>query len=101
MNVMEALTRLVVGTSRLGDHLLSRKVSGSIVAALAFACGAGLADALKREARTPCAAVAPATAAAPARAEVSMRNTRADGAEEEGAVFGEGRTGGTGRRSKR
>ena len=91
MSVMEALTRLVVGTSKFGDHLLSRKVSGTIVAALAFACGVGLADALKREARTPCAAAAPAKAADPARAEVSMRDTRADEAEEEDAVFGEGR----------
>lgn len=49
MRLLEALTTLVVGMGRLGDHLLSRKVSGAIVAALAFACGAGLAQALKRE----------------------------------------------------
>jgi outer membrane protein assembly factor BamB len=46
---MEALTKLVVGTSRFGDHLLSRKVSGIVVAALAFACGAGLGGAFRRE----------------------------------------------------
>lgn len=57
MRVMETLTKLVVGMSRLGDHLLSRKVSGIIVAALAFGCGAGLAQALKRE---PQQQVAPA-----------------------------------------
>jgi hypothetical protein len=71
---MEALTRLVVGMSRFGDHLLSRKVSGVIVAALAFGCGAGLASALKREPLTPPAAVA-AQPADPARAEVSIRDT--------------------------
>lgn len=57
MRLMETLTKLVVGMSRLGDHLLSRKVSGLIVAAFAFACGAGLAHALKRE---PSKQVAPA-----------------------------------------
>src|SRR3712207_4975248 len=48
MTAMEVLTKLVVGMSRFGDHLLRRKVSGIIVAALAFACGAGLAYALRR-----------------------------------------------------
>lgn len=51
MSIMEALTKLVVGVSRFGDHLLSRKVSGLVVAALAFACGAGLAYALRAESR--------------------------------------------------
>jgi len=53
MSVLEALTRLVVGMSKFGDHLLSRKVSGIIVAALAFACGAGLVYALKVNAGGP------------------------------------------------
>jgi outer membrane protein assembly factor BamB len=69
MSVMEALTKLVVGMSRLGDHLLSRKVSGVVVAALAFACGAGLARGLKVERRPPRvapAAVAPADCPPPA-----------------------------------
>lgn len=61
MSVMEALTKLVVGMSRLGDHLLSRKVSGVIVAALAFACGAGLAHGPK--VKQPPQRVAPAAAA--------------------------------------
>ena len=87
MRVIETLTKLVVGVSKFGDHLLSRKVSGIIVAALAFACGAGLAGALKSEPRTPCAFVAPATPADPARAEVSIRDTHADKTEEEEAVF--------------
>src|SRR5215208_1143529 len=91
MKVMEALTRLVVGVSKFGDHLLSRKVGGIIVAALAFACGAGLAHALKSEPGTTCAAVAPAKPADPARAEVSMRDTHAAEAEEEDAVFDTGR----------
>ncbi len=68
MSVLEALTKLVVGMSRFGDHLLSRKVSGVIVAALAFACGAGLACVLKREARPAPAAkssAAPAVASNP------------------------------------
>jgi hypothetical protein len=90
MRVMETLTKLVVGMSRFGDHLLSRKVSGIIVAALAFACGAGLADALKSGPRTPCADLAPVTPADPARAEVSLRDTPADEAEEEDAVFDKG-----------
>jgi hypothetical protein len=62
MKVMEALTKLVVGMSRLGEHLLRKKVSGIIVAALAFACGAGLVYALKREPRPR--QVAPAAAPA-------------------------------------
>lgn len=57
MKAMEALTRLVVGTSRFGDHLLKKKFSGVVVAALAFACGASLVCALRRE--------PPATPAAP------------------------------------
>jgi hypothetical protein len=86
MKVLEALTKLVVGMSRFGDHLLRKKVSGIIVAALAFACGAGLVHALKREPRaTP--AVAAAQPADPARAEVSIRDTSADEAKDEEAVF--------------
>lgn len=60
MKVLEALTKLVVGMGRLGDHLLSRKVSGIVVASLAFACGAGLVYALKRGPRPK--QVAPAAA---------------------------------------
>jgi hypothetical protein len=90
MRMMEALTKLVVGMSRLGDHLLSRKVSGIIVAALAFACGAGLAHALKREPRPQCAASISPTPVVAARAEVSMRDTPAAEAEEEDAVFDAG-----------
>jgi hypothetical protein len=89
MRVMEALTKLVMGASRLGDHLLRQKVAGIIVAALAFACGAGLAQALKGGPRPTCAAVAPARAAAPARAEVSMGDTPAN--EYEGASSHRGR----------
>ena len=69
MRVMEALTKLVVGMSRLGDHLLSKKVSGIIVASLAFGCGAGLVYALQREPRTlaaaPVASTLPCETAAP------------------------------------
>jgi hypothetical protein len=83
MKTMEALTRLVVGTSRFGDHLLSRKVSGIIVAALAFACGAGLASALKQAPAPPPAAAPAASCGVPARAEVSIRDTPAGVAEEE------------------
>jgi hypothetical protein len=68
MRVLEALTKLVVGMSRFGDHLLSRKVSGVIVAALAFACGAGLFYVLKREARP-----APAVKSYPATSDTSTR----------------------------
>lgn len=60
------------------------------VASLAFACGAGLAQVMKREPRTECAAVAPARPADPARAEVSMRDTPKEETEEEDTVF-EGR----------
>jgi hypothetical protein len=88
---MEALTKLVVGMSKLGDHLLKQKVGGIIVAALAFACGAGLVYSLKREPRATSAAFARAQRADPSRAEVSMRDTPADEAEEEDAVFDEGR----------
>lgn len=62
MRFMTTLTRLVVGMSRLGDHLLKRKASGIIVAALAFACGAGLARGLKAERPPKQAAPAPAPA---------------------------------------
>lgn len=65
MKFMVALTKLVVGMSKLGDHLLSRKVSGIIVAALAFACGAGLFHALRRGPRTTPAATISTTPAAP------------------------------------
>ncbi len=82
MRFMEALTRLVVGTSRFGDHLLKQKVLGIIVAALAFACGAGLASALGREEPPPPAAAVSPTAVAPARAEVSIRDTSEAGAED-------------------
>lgn len=58
MRVMEALTKLVVGMSRFGDHLLKQKVSGIIVASLAFACGAGLVYTLRRE---PAAETKPAS----------------------------------------
>ncbi|HEX8720391.1 MAG TPA: hypothetical protein VF736_07105 [Pyrinomonadaceae bacterium] len=88
MRLMEALTGLVVGAGRFGDHLLKKKVSGVVVAALAFACGVGVADAPEREARTPCAAVAAARPTDPARAEVSMRDTVGAEAEDEDAVFG-------------
>jgi hypothetical protein len=91
MKVSEALTRLVVGMSRFGDHLLSRKLSGIVVATLACAGGAGLAQALKDEPRATCAAVVPAKPADPARAEVSIRDTPTDDAEEEDAVFDKGR----------
>ncbi|MBV8855606.1 MAG: hypothetical protein JOZ02_01475 [Acidobacteria bacterium] len=87
MRVMEALTGLVVGVSRFGDHLLSRKVSGVIVAALAFGCGAGLASALKREPRTACVAFAEVKPADPARAEVSISDTPGDEGEGKDAVF--------------
>ena len=79
MGALEALTKLVIGMSRLGDYLLRQKVSGVIVASLAFACGAGLAHALKRGPRPACAAVVAAKPADPARAEVSIRDTRGRG----------------------
>lgn len=94
MKFMLALTKLVVGMSKLGDHLLSRKASGIIVAALAFACGAGLFHALKREPPPTPVAVAPARPADPARAEVSIRDTPADEARDEET----GRTGGCSKR---
>ena len=74
MNLMEALTKLVVGMSRFGEHLLRQKAAGIIVAALAFACGLGLAHALRREPLTPPAA-AVAQPADATRAEVFMRDT--------------------------
>lgn len=91
MWVIEALTGLVVGMSRLGDHLLRQKVGGIIVAALAFGCGAGLAYALKREPRPECVAVAEVKPADPARAEVSIKDTPEDDAEGGNLVFDGGR----------
>jgi hypothetical protein len=90
VGIMEALTRLVVGMSRFGDHLLKKKVSGVIVAALAFGCDAGLASALKREPRTECVAVVEVKPADPARAEVSIGDTPAGDAEEGNLVFDKG-----------
>jgi hypothetical protein len=88
MNTLESLTKLVMGISRLGEHLLRQKAAGIIVAALAFACGAGLAHTLRRE---PPPAAATARLAVPARAEVSMRDTAAGAGEEEGSpVFDKG-----------
>src|SRR5215216_6305890 len=87
MRVSEALTKLVVGASRFGDHLLSRKLSGIIVAALAFACGAGLAHGLRREPTATPAAPTYTSCGAPDLAEVSISDTPADEAEEEDAVF--------------
>ena len=89
MRFMESLTRLVIGMSRLGDHLLKQKVGGIIVASLAFACGAGLSHALKREPRPACAAVQVETAD-PARAEVSIGDTVKDDGEDGSAVFDTG-----------
>jgi hypothetical protein len=90
MTVLEALTKLVVGMSRFGDHLLRQKVGGIIVAALAFACGAGLAHALRREPTATPAAPTFTSCGAPDLAEVSMRDTFEDEAEEEDAVFDKG-----------
>ncbi|HEX7317397.1 MAG TPA: hypothetical protein VF297_26090 [Pyrinomonadaceae bacterium] len=89
MNFMRALTRLVVGMSRLGDYLLRQKVRGIVVAALAFACGAGLAYALKGEPEKTNAVAVVATQL-PARAVVSMRDTDVDEDEAERAVFDKG-----------
>lgn len=89
MNDMRALTGLVVGMSRLGDHLLRQKVRGIIVAALAFAGGAGLVYALKGEPHAAVAVVA-TRLPAPARAEVRMRDTDVEEDEGEGAVFDKG-----------
>lgn len=76
MRASDALTRIVVGTSRFGDHLLRQKVAGIVVAATAFACGAGLASALKGEAQAPRVVVDIAAKPADAsRAEVRMRDT--------------------------
>ncbi len=61
MKALEGLTKLVVGTSKFGDHLLKKKTSGILVAALAFLCGAALVYPLRRE---PAATPAPPTAAA-------------------------------------
>ncbi|MET0645961.1 MAG: hypothetical protein ABW208_05020 [Pyrinomonadaceae bacterium] len=63
MKALEVLTKLVVGTSRFGDHLLKKKTSGILVAALAFLCGAALVYALRRE---PTATPATSTDAADA-----------------------------------
>lgn len=89
MTVMETLTKLVVGMSRFGDHLLSRKVSGIIIALLAFACGAGLTHALKREPASPPAVPTFTSCGAPDLAEVSISNTVKTEAED--AVFDTGR----------
>ena len=89
MTVIEALTKLVVGMSRLGDHLLKHKATGIIVAALAFACGAGLVYA-ERQVPTAMLAVTPATSCgAPDQAEVSMSDTPAVRVEDEVTVKGE------------
>lgn len=90
MKMLETLTKLVVGMSRFGDHLLSRKASGIIVATLAFACGAGLAFALKHDAPPTPAAPTATSCGAPDLAEVSIGDTPADEAEEEDAII-EGR----------
>jgi hypothetical protein len=72
MRALEALTKLVVGMSRLGDYLLRQKVGGIVAATLAFACGAGLVYALRRgpaaetEAAPPASTPACAHAAPPA-----------------------------------
>lgn len=89
MNFMRALTRLVVGMSRVGDHLLKQKVRGIIVAALAFACGAGLAHALQGAPRVAVAVVA-TQLPAPARAEVSISDTAVAEDAEQSAVFDKG-----------
>ena len=90
MTSMEALTKLVVGMSRFGEHLLKHKVSGAVVAALAFSCGAGLALALKHGPTTTTPAAVVKQADDPARAEVSMSDTAKEGDEEESAVFDKG-----------
>ena len=62
MKALEVLTKLVVGTSRFGDHLLKQKAGGILVAALAFLCGAALVYSLRRApaAATPAASTAAA-----------------------------------------
>lgn len=90
MKVMEALTRLVIATSRFGDYLLSRKVSSIIVATLALGCGVGLAYALKDEPVSPRADPTVTSCGAPDSAEVSIRDTPKDEAEEEDPVIDEG-----------
>ena len=71
MRFMEVLTRLVVGMGRFGDHLLKKKFSGGVVAALAFASGAALVYALRpkpaprAEPAAPPPVVAAAAPAAP------------------------------------
>src|SRR4051812_7658525 len=90
MKVMEALTRLVIATSRLGDYLLSRKVSSIIVATLALGCGAGLAYALKDEPVSLRAAPPAMSCGVPEQAEVSIRDTPKDEAEEEDPVIDQG-----------
>lgn len=88
MKFMEVLTKLVVGMGRFGDHLLKRKVSGVVVAALAFALGLACAGLWPRRAASPL--TPPTPHAAPAQATVSVRDTFADKIETEEAVF-EGR----------
>lgn len=64
MRFMEILTKLVVGMGRFGDHLLKKKFSGVVVAALAFACGAGLVYAVRLAPRAKPADAPPAPAPA-------------------------------------
>jgi hypothetical protein len=64
MKFMEVLTKLVVGMGRFGDHLLAKKFSGVAVAALAFACGAGLVYTVKLAPRAKTAGAPPASAPA-------------------------------------
>jgi hypothetical protein len=83
MRLTETLTKLVVGASGFGDHLLKKKFSGIVVAALAFACGAGLSHALKCETQAPRVVVdVAAKPADPARAEVRMSDTASDKSED-------------------
>lgn len=56
MNLLEALTGLVVGMGRLGEHLLRQKGAGIIVAALAFGLGLGSWALLARPNAPACSA---------------------------------------------
>jgi hypothetical protein len=76
MKFMEILTKLVVGMGRFGDHLLKKKVSGVVVAALAFALGLAGAGLWPRRAASP--STTPPAAPTPAQATVSVRDTFAD-----------------------
>lgn len=82
MKFMEVLTKLVVGMGKCGDHLLKKKVSGVVVAALAFALGLGCASLWPRRDASP---PTPPAAPAPARATVTVRDTFADKAQERAA----------------